>query len=109
MDLTTRQWSLVDNYGDIPGVRMGHTANLWQGNKLLVYGGENEHRQYLSDVIIFDLETAHWTLPDLNGPAPRGRARPSAVIHDDQLYIMGCMTGRYTGALDHMCSLDLKR
>src|SRR5689334_6030084 len=23
LDLTTHQWSLVDNYGDIPGVRMG--------------------------------------------------------------------------------------
>ena len=23
LDLNTLQWSLVDNYGDIPGVRMG--------------------------------------------------------------------------------------
>ena len=23
LDLATLQWSLVDNYGDIPGVRMG--------------------------------------------------------------------------------------
>ena len=23
LDLKTLQWSLVDNYGDIPGVRMG--------------------------------------------------------------------------------------
>ena len=76
LDLTTKQWNLVDNYGDIPGVRMGHTANLWQGDKLLVYGGENEHRAYLSDVIIFDLKTANWTQPELHGPAPRGRARP---------------------------------
>ena len=108
LDLNTRQWSLVDNYGDIPGVRMGHTANLWQGSKLLVYGGENEHRQYLSDVIIFDLETAHWTLPDLNGSAPRGRARHSAVIHDEKLYILGGMTGNENRVLDDICYLDLK-
>lgn len=24
LDLTTLSWSLVDNYGDIPGVRMGY-------------------------------------------------------------------------------------
>ena len=27
LNLQTRQWSLVDNYGDIPGVRMG--MHLW--------------------------------------------------------------------------------
>lgn len=26
LDLVTHQWSLVDNYGDIPGVRMGRTS-----------------------------------------------------------------------------------
>lgn len=25
LDLVSHQWSLVDNYGDIPGVRMGNT------------------------------------------------------------------------------------
>lgn len=87
---------------------MGHTANLWQGSKLLVYGGENEHRQYLSDVIIFDLETAHWTLPDISGPTPRGRARHSAVIHDDKLYVLGGMTGNDSRVLNDICYLDLK-
>lgn len=86
----------------------GHTANLWQGDKLLVYGGENEHRSYLSDVIIFDLKTAHWTQPDLSGPAPRGRARHSAVIHDEKLYILGGMTGHDSYVLDDICYLDLK-
>lgn len=108
LNLASRQWNLVDNYGDIPGVRMGHTANLWQGDKLLVYGGENEHRAYLSDVIIFDLKTAHWTQPELNGPAPRGRARHSAVIHDEKLYITGGMTGHDSYVLDDICYLDLK-
>ncbi|KIW08550.1 uncharacterized protein PV09_00518 [Verruconis gallopava] len=108
LDLTTKQWSLVDNYGDIPGVRMGHTANLWQGDKILVYGGENEHRAYLSDVIIFDLKTAHWTQPELHGPPPRGRARHASVIHDEKLYIMGGMAGNESYVLDDICYLDLK-
>ncbi|KAL9092552.1 MAG: hypothetical protein Q9165_004356 [Trypethelium subeluteriae] len=108
LDLNARQWSLVDNYGDIPGVRMGHTANLWQGEKLLVYGGENEHRAYLSDVIIFDLKTATWTQPELAGDAPRGRARHSAVIHDEKLFILGGLTGNESVVLDDICYLDLK-
>ena len=108
LNLTARQWSLVDNYGDIPGVRMGHTSCLWQGSKLLVYGGENEHRIHLSDVVIFDIETAHWTQPDINGPIPRGRARHSAVIHDDKLFVCGGMSGNDNGVLDDICFLDLK-
>ena len=74
----------------------------------MVYGGENEHRAYLSDVIIFDVNTAHWTQPDLYGPTPRGRARHSAVIHDDKLYILGGMTGNDSYVLDDICYLDLK-
>lgn len=108
LNLTVRQWSLVDNYGDIPGVRMGHTSCLWQGDKLLVYGGENEHRIHLSDVVIFDIKTAHWTQPDVNGPIPRGRARHSAVIHDDKLFVCGGMSGNDNGVLDDICFLDLK-
>ncbi|KAF4548445.1 Kelch motif-containing protein 1 [Elsinoe fawcettii] len=108
LNLNARQWSLVDNYGDIPGVRMGHTACLWQGDKLLVYGGENEHRVHLSDVIIFDLKTAHWTQPELSGPTPRGRARHAAVIHEDKLFITGGMTGQENSVLGDICYLDLK-
>lgn len=108
LNLSARQWSLVDNYGDIPGVRMGHTACLWQSDKLLVYGGENEHRIHLSDVVIFDVKTATWTSPDVNGPIPRGRARHSAVIHDDKLFVCGGMTGSENTVLDDICFLDLK-
>lgn len=108
LNLNARQWSLVDNFGDIPGVRMGHTACLWQGDKLLVYGGENEHRTHLSDVILFDLKTAHWAQPELHGTPPRGRARHAAVIHDDKLFISGGMTGQDNSVLGDICYLDLK-
>ncbi|MCJ1479606.1 hypothetical protein MMC13_008292 [Lambiella insularis] len=108
LDLGSLQWSLVDNYGDIPGVRMGHTACLWQGDKLLIHGGENEHREFLSDVVIFDLKTAHWTSPDIRGPIPMGRARHAAAVYDEKLFILGGLTGNATYTLDEVCYLDLK-
>jgi hypothetical protein len=108
LDLASHQWSLVDNYGDIPGVRMGHTATLYQGDKLLVFGGENEHRTYLSDLIVFDLKTAHWTQPQVSGPVPKGRARHAAVLHEDKLFIIGGITGQNNYVLDDICYLDLK-
>lgn len=129
LDLNTLQWELVDNYGDIPGVRMGklvlfpgfylgtlltnfllpgHTATLHQGDKLIVFGGENEHRDYLSDVVILDLQSFTWTMPEIHGPAPRGRARHAAVIHDDKLFIVGGVTGENNVILDDLTYLDLQ-
>ncbi|KAK4451754.1 hypothetical protein QBC34DRAFT_400675 [Podospora aff. communis PSN243] len=108
LDLVSHQWNLVDNYGDIPGVRMGHTATLYKGDKLLVFGGENEHRTYLSDLIVFDLKTAHWTQPQVTGPIPKGRARHAAVLHEDKLFIVGGITGHDNYVLDDICYLDLK-
>ncbi|KAL4950878.1 hypothetical protein BDW69DRAFT_171192 [Aspergillus filifer] len=106
LDLKTLRWDLVDNYGDIPGVRMGHTASLYQGDKLIVFGGENEHAIYLSDVVIFDIPTSTWSQPEIRGQTPRGRARHAAVIHEDKLFILGGSV--YNDVLDDMCYLDLK-
>lgn len=86
----------------------GHTACLWEGDKLLVYGGENEHREYLSDLVIFNLRTARWTQPEVRGPIPKGRARHAAVVHNDKLFIVGGLTGTETYTLDDVCYLDLK-
>lgn len=86
----------------------GHTATLYQGDKLLVFGGENEHRTYLSDLIIFDLKTAHWTQPTVSGPIPKGRARHAALLHDDKLFIIGGITGHDNYVLDDICYIDLK-
>ena len=98
----------MDNYGDIPGVRMGHSASLYEGDKLLVYGGENEHREYLSDVVILNLKDHHWTQPDVQGPIPKGRARHAAVVYEDKLFVIGGLTGEANYILDDICYLDLK-
>ncbi|KAL4909768.1 hypothetical protein BDW74DRAFT_143692 [Aspergillus multicolor] len=106
LNLKTLRWDLVDNYGDIPGVRSGHTANLYQGHKLVVFGGENEHEETLSDVIIFDVPTATWTQPEVRGHVPRGRTRHAAIIHEDKLFISGGMDAGLV--MDDMFYLDLK-
>ena len=86
----------------------GHTATLYQGNKLIVFGGENEHREYLSDVVIFDISTSTWSQPEIRGQAPRGRARHAAVIYEDNLFIIGGVTGENNVILDSITYLDLK-
>ena len=86
---------------------LGHTATLYQGNKLIIFGGENEHRTFLSDVVILDLETAHWTQPAVSGPIPKGRARHAAALYDDKLFIVGGLMSGNNSVLDDVCYLDL--
>lgn len=95
---------------------LGHTASLYQGDKLIVFGGENERGEYLSDIVILDLSTATWTSPEIRGPIPRGRSRHAAVIHEDKLFVVGGVTklfavghtGETNYILDEICFLDLK-
>lgn len=81
---------------------------MYQGDKLIVFGGENEHREYLADVVILDLNTFTWSIPEIRGPIPRGRARHAAVIHEDKLFIAGGLTGEKNLILDDLTYLDLQ-
>ncbi|EGX44406.1 hypothetical protein AOL_s00193g134 [Orbilia oligospora ATCC 24927] len=105
LDLSTFTWTLVDNYGEIPSVRMGHTTTYWRDNKLIVFGGENENRVYLADVYLFDITTSTWSQPQISGPSPRGRSRHSVCLHDDKLYVIGGTNG--SDVLDDLVYLDL--
>ncbi|KAI5810551.1 hypothetical protein BZA77DRAFT_169048 [Pyronema omphalodes] len=125
LDLKTYTWTLVDNYGDIPSVRMGHTTTYWRDDKLIIFGGENELRVYLNDIYIFDIATATWSQPVMSGYPPCGRSRHAAVLHDDKLFVMGgvhhnpiAQPADYDAdeepeynpqeVLDDICYLDLK-
>ncbi|KAF3934148.1 hypothetical protein ABW20_dc0102044 [Dactylellina cionopaga] len=105
LDLSTFTWTLVDNYGEIPSVRMGHTTTYWKNDKLIVFGGENENRVYLADVYLFDITTSTWSQPQISGPLPRGRSRHSVTLHDDKLYVIGGTNG--SEVLDDLVYLDL--
>jgi hypothetical protein len=144
LDLNTFTWTLVDNYGDIPSVRMGiycaiasrrghftltlgvgHTTTYWRDDKLIIFGGENEQRVFLSDVYIFDIPSATWSQPVLSGHPPCGRSRHAVVLHDDKLFILGGIHNNPVAqpsdydpddeveyspqeVLDDICYLDLK-
>ncbi|KAK6539443.1 hypothetical protein TWF694_009667 [Orbilia ellipsospora] len=105
LDLSTFTWTLVDNFGEIPSVRMGHTTTFWRDNKLIVFGGENENRVYLADVYLFDITTSTWSQPQISGPIPRGRSRHSVTLHEDKLFVIGGTNG--SEVLDDLVYLDL--
>jgi hypothetical protein len=98
---------LVANGSPTANCGAGHTATLYEGDKLIIFGGENEHRKFLSDIVIFDLKTAYWTQPPVRGPIPKGRARHAAALYGDKLFIVGGLMGDNC-VLDDVCYLDLK-
>ncbi|RPB25200.1 hypothetical protein L211DRAFT_867214 [Terfezia boudieri ATCC MYA-4762] len=106
LDLQSYTWSLIDNYGDIPCVRMGHASVYWRDNKLIVFGGENDQRAFLNDVYFFDIDTATWSRPIVHGIPPRGRSRHAVTIYDDKLFVVGGSNGLQV--LDDICYLDLR-
>lgn len=75
---------------------------------MIVFGGENEHREYLSDIVIYDITTSHWHQPEVRGPIPKGRARHAATVFEDKLYITGGLSGPDNFTSDEICFFDLK-
>ncbi|KAJ6145366.1 hypothetical protein N7470_009261 [Penicillium chermesinum] len=79
LDLNTLQWDLVDNYGDIPGVRMDlhvdpsrhprtyspgrarHAAVIHEDKLFIVGGISGESNATLDDLTYLDLQTWTWS------------------------------------------------
>ncbi|CAG8590646.1 17244_t:CDS:1 [Funneliformis caledonium] len=72
-----------------PSKRTNHSASLWNQDKIIIFGGTDEQDQNCNDIVILDLKTMTWERPEVNGYIPLGRAKHSANIHNDKLYIVG--------------------
>lgn len=94
--------------GNRPSKRNDHSAALWQGDKLIIFGGSSDDEVYCNDVSVLDLTTMTWHQPDIQGDLPTGRMKHSATIHNDKLYISGgLMSGQvFSETID---ILDLKK
>ena len=75
-----------------------------------MFGDKNEQHSFLSDVIIFDLQIAHWTEPELHGIPPGNRYSLAAVFYDEKLYIIRGISGHGGDRCVHddIYYLDLK-
>lgn len=102
--------AVIDNRGQFPGVRMGHTSTLQtktHTSRLLIFGGENDSRGLCSDLFFFDIPTSKWTQPKTRGHLPECRSRHAAVLHGEKLYITGGMKAN-NGVSSDLVWLDLR-
>ncbi|UPR02258.1 hypothetical protein HOP50_09g55840 [Chloropicon primus] len=79
-DPETEEWGVIPSMAD---ARVGAAYCTWNG-RLVVAGGQNEHKQTLSTVEVFDGEK--WTrMPDLN----QGRFHASMTVWNGVLTVIG--------------------
>ncbi|KAI8802357.1 hypothetical protein BJ742DRAFT_749267 [Cladochytrium replicatum] len=102
------EWRRVERTrGEAACKRNDHSATAWAGDKLVIFGGTDMNFNFLNDVVILELRTLTWVRPVVGGSIPVGRAKHSAVVHNDRLYIVGGCVERdcYT---DELNILDLQ-
>jgi N-acetylneuraminic acid mutarotase len=84
------QWTqVIYTKGEPPAKRNDHSATLWNGDKLVIFGGNSEEDMYFNDIFVLDLITMTWSLPEVHGFIPEGRIRHSATIYENKLYVAG--------------------
>ncbi|CAO3673515.1 hypothetical protein G6F70_005969 [Rhizopus microsporus] len=106
----TCHWTqVIYTKGEPPIKRHDHSATLWNGNKLIIFGGNSEEDRYFNDIVVLDLDTLTWYHPETAGFIPEGRIKHSATIFEDKLYIAGGVYADSTSSFaDTLLVLNLR-
>ncbi|CAO3651394.1 unnamed protein product [Mucor hiemalis] len=104
------KWTqVIYTKGQPPAKRNDHSATLWNGDKLVIFGGNSEEDDHFNDVAVLNLNNMTWWHPEVHGFIPEGRIRHSASICNDKLYIAGGINVGSTATFaDTLLTLDLK-
>lgn len=84
-------WTVVEQKGDIPPKREGHSLTSIGNGLLLLFGGSGDPDSTVcySTTHLFDIKTRTWSLVSTNGTAPSARLNHSASFVNGKLYIFG--------------------
>ena len=97
-DINLYNWTLIEAIGNSPSPRMAHAASS-QGHFVLVVGGINEKKNYLSDYWLLDTENSNFKwielLPLSNSPIPSALAHSCAILDIPYFYIIGGESSDY--------------
>jgi len=88
LDLDTNVWTVEHPKGDIPVPRVGHTADMIPGNKMIIFGG-NSDKSMLNDVHVLDITKKTWTEMKPGGDIPVARTGTVGTITNNYFYIFG--------------------
>ena len=122
LDLGTLEWRARPCAGQVPPCRGGHTAVLWQGDKMVVHGGWDVGSIYYNTTYVLYMSTGingddgewRWeelptraAAPPLPGIAPIGRVGHAAVLHGGRHMVVFGGYGVH-GYYSDLAALDLE-
>jgi len=88
LDLETKTWTIETTSGSKPVGRIGHTAFLIPGNKMLVFGG-NGDKSMLNELLTYDISAKKWSILNPSGDIPVPRTSTIGSLVGNYLYIFG--------------------
>ncbi|XP_077218944.1 galactose oxidase/kelch repeat superfamily protein [Tasmannia lanceolata] len=105
-DIETECWSHIDDKGDIPVARSGHTVTR-AGPALILFGGEDYKGRKLNDLHMFDLKSLTWLPLHCTGTGPSPRSNHVSTLYDDRILLVfgGASKSRI---LNDLYSLDFE-
>ncbi|CAG8729904.1 14248_t:CDS:2, partial [Dentiscutata heterogama] len=89
-DTKNASWTLVTAIGDVPGVRMGHSAVLALDGRIIVFGGYGQNSSSADpQLAVLDTSTSpfQWSLPNVSNPIPPALAYHSATLIGDLMIV----------------------
>lgn len=98
LNLLSNEWSSPNTTGETIEHRYSHSAVVYNG-KMVIFGGRN-NRSFFGDLCLLDLKTYKWRIQeDASGIYPTPRAKHSAVVHEQMMYIYGGWYNKRLGDL----------
>ncbi|KAL8210624.1 hypothetical protein R6Q57_005061 [Mikania cordata] len=92
IDLESHLYGVMEATGKIPVARAGQSVTL-VGSKLIMFGGEDKHRQLMNDVHVLDVERMTWNVAKTIHTPPAPRFDHTATVHANRyLQIFGGCT-----------------
>lgn len=88
LDLPSRTWSYPEFSGPAPSPRSAHTAAVYQGRYLLVFGGGSVAHCF-NDLYVLDTQSMAWSRPAVEGLVPPPRAGHAGAVLGHTWYMVG--------------------
>eukprot|EP00397_Hematodinium_sp_SG-2012_P001957 GEMP01001962.1.p1 GENE.GEMP01001962.1~~GEMP01001962.1.p1 ORF type:complete len:795 (+),score=125.88 GEMP01001962.1:297-2681(+) len=102
----------LETSGDIPKARFGHTANLVDKNRVVLFGGatgDAGNYRITNDTYQLQLDTLKWTFLDTTQLPTARAAHAAACVESNQLVVYGGATGGGQLSSDELYLLDLEQ
>jgi len=109
LDLNTNTWMEPETTGFPPRARQGHTMQLTDDGRLLVFGGcsmdESGYPTYLNDLVSLDVKTMEWSRPRISGKDISPRCKVTSCMVGKKMFVFG---GFVPGKKDRSDKVSLK-